>query len=143
MILVISLFEIINVVIHDPKFFFWIAASVADAGAVYPNAIKTLLANGFSKFFIKVKSAFSNAPRRLPKNPPDFPILCNWVFDNFILAEEPFAKVLRSFEICLLVNNNLCGKLFSSLELPTMFDGSFKVTSIPFFIPDFNLLSCD
>ena len=33
-------------------------------------------------------------------------------------------------------------KLFSSVESPTKFDGSFKVTSVPFFIPDFNLLSC-
>ena len=36
-------------------------------------------------------------------------------FDNFILAEESFAKVFLSFETCILVNN-LCGKLFSSLE---------------------------
>ena len=39
--------------------------------------------------------------------------------------------------------NNLCGKLFSSLESPTTFDEIFKVTSVPFFIPDFNLLSCE
>ena len=37
-------------------------------------------------------------------------------FDSFILAEELFAKVLRSLETCVFVNNNLCGKLFSSLE---------------------------
>ena len=43
----------------------------------------------------------------------------------------------------MLVNNDLCGKLFSSLESPTAFDKSFKVTSVPFFIPDFNLLSCE
>ena len=28
------------------KFFLWIAASIADAAAVNPNGIKTLLANG-------------------------------------------------------------------------------------------------
>ena len=60
-----------------------------------------------------------------------------------MLAEELFAKALRSFETCVLVNNNLCGKLFSSLELSTTFDEIFKVTLIPFFIPDFNLLSCE
>ena len=65
------------------------------------------------------------------------------VFDNFILAEELFAKALRSFETCVLVNNNLCGRLFSSLESPTPFDEIFKVSSVPFFIPDFNLLSCE
>ena len=52
-------------------------------------------------------------------------------------------KLLRSFETCVLVNNKLCGKLFSLLKSTTTFDGIFKVTSISFFIPDFNLLSCE
>ena len=43
-------------------------------------------------------------------------------FENFILADEPFAKALRIFETCALVNNNLCGKLVSSLEFPIKFD---------------------
>ena len=60
---------------------------------------------------------------------------------NFILHEELFAKVQQSLETCSLVNNNLCGKLFSSLESPTANDKSFKTTSAPFFIPDFDLLS--
>ena len=38
---------------------------------------------------------------------------------------------------CVLVNNNLCGKLFSSLELPKTFDESFKVTLVAFFIPEY------
>ena len=33
-------------------------------------------------------------------------------FDNFILADEPFAKALQSFENCVLVNNNLCRIFF-------------------------------
>ena len=58
-------------------------------------------------------------------------------FDNFILADELFAKALRSLETCVLVNNYLRGKLFSSLESPTTFDEIFfNVTSVPFFIPD-------
>ena len=48
-----SLFEIVNVVIPDLKIFFWIAACIADAGAVNSNAIKILLANVLSTFFIK------------------------------------------------------------------------------------------
>ena len=60
-----------------------------------------------------------------------------------MLADEPSSKALRSFETCVLVNINLCGKLFSSLESPTSFDEIFKVTSVLFFIPDFNLLSCE
>ena len=58
-------------------------------------------------------------------NPPDCPILCNWVFDNSYLADEPFAKALESFETCVLIIQNLCGKLNSSLESPTTFDEIF------------------
>ena len=82
-------------------------------------------------------------PKVYLKIPPDCPILCNLVFDNFILAYELFAKALRSFKTCVLVNNSICGKLFSSLESSTTFDESFKVTSVLFFVPDFNLLSCE
>ena len=101
------------------------------------------MANGLGTLFIKGNPVLNNGPKSISKNPPDCTILCNWVFDNFILAEEPFAKVLRNIEICVLVNNNVCGKLFSSLESPTTFDENLKVTSVPFFIPDFNLLSCE
>ena len=45
------------------------------------------------------------------------------------------------YETCVLVNNNLLRKLFSSLESPTTFEKIFKVTSVPFFVPDFDLLS--
>ena len=34
-------------------------------------------------------------------------------------------------------------KLFASLQSPTTLDEIFKVTSVPFFIPDFNLSSCE
>ena len=74
------------------------------------------------------------------ENPHDCPISCNWIFDYFILADEPFAKALQSFEACVLVNNNLRGKLFSTLEWSTTFDESSKIFSVPFFIPDFTLL---
>ena len=110
-------------------------ASVADVAAVNPNGIKTLLANGLSTIPIKDNPVFSNDPKSLPRNPRNCSILCNWVFDNFTLANELFAKVLWSFETCVLVNNNSCGKL------TTTFDEIFKVTSVLFFIPDFNLLS--
>ena len=49
-------------------------------------------------------------------------------------------KALHIFEICVLVNNNLYGKLLSSLQFLIKTDERFKVTSVPFFIPDFNLL---
>ena len=65
----------------------------------------------------------------------------NWVFDNVILADELFTKALPSLKTGLLVNNDLHEKLISSLDLPITFDKRFKVTSVPFCIPDFNLLS--
>ena len=116
---------------------------VADAAAVNPTGTKILLANGFSTFSIKDKSVFNNAPRSLPKNSPDCPILYNWVFDNFISANELLENVLGNLETYLLIKNDLCGNLISSLELPITFDERFKVTLVLFFIPDFNLLSCE
>ena len=69
------------------SYFLWIAASAAYAAAVNPNGIKTLFANGLSTFPIKGNPVFSIGSKSLPKNPPDWPILCNWVFNNFILAD--------------------------------------------------------
>ena len=60
-----------------------------------------------------------------------------------MLSEEPFGKNLQTLKSCVLVNNNLCRKLVSSLASPTTFDESFKVTWVSFFIPDFNFLSCE
>ena len=70
--------------------------SVADATVVNPNGIKTLLANGFNTFTIKGKPVFNIDPKGLPKNPLNCFIWCNWVFENFILAEELFAKALQT-----------------------------------------------
>ena len=109
----ISSFEIINVVIPDPKTYFWIAASVADAAVVNPNCIKTLLANGLSTFFIKGKPFLVMVLKSLPKTPPDCPILDSWVFNNFVLADQLFAKALWRLKSCVVVNNNLCGNLVS------------------------------
>ena len=78
-----------------------------------------------------------------PTNPTICIILENRVFENFILANEPLAKALQILETCLLVNSNLCGKLVSLLELPITFHERLKITSVPIFITDFNLLSCD
>ena len=101
--------------------------SDADAAAVNPDGIKTLLANGLRTFPIKGNRVFSNGRKSLPKNLLDCTILCNWVFDDFILAKKLSAKALRSFENCVLVNNNLREKLFSSLESLTTFDERLKV----------------
>ena len=77
------------------------------------------------------------------RTPPSCTILDNWVFENFTLTDERFFKALGILETCVSVNNNLCGKLVSSLEFSTTFDERFKVPSVPFFIADFKLLSCE
>ena len=117
----------------------FIPASAADAAAVNPNGIK-------------ISPFFNNGPRSLPRNPPDCYILDNWGFDNLIPAEELFVKALQRFATYLIVNNNSCGILVLSLELPIIFDDNLKTTSALFFIlsyffydliSDFNLLSCE
>ena len=52
-----------------------------------PNGINTLLVNGLISFLIKGDPVFNNGPKSLPKISPDCPILCNWVFDNFTVAD--------------------------------------------------------
>ena len=47
----ISSFNIISVAVPKPKIILWFPASAADATAVNPNRIKTLLANGLITFF--------------------------------------------------------------------------------------------
>ena len=44
---------------------------------VNSNDIKTLLAIGLSKFFIKGTSILGNGPKSLHQNHTDWPILCN------------------------------------------------------------------
>ena len=56
----VSSLEIISVVKPDLNIFLLIAASVADAAAVNPNGIKTLLADGVSTFPIKGNLVFNN-----------------------------------------------------------------------------------
>ena len=82
----ISSFNIINVVglceaedegQPDPNILLRIPASAADAVAVNPKGIKTVLANSLIIFFIKSNPVFSNGPRSLPRNPPDYTILGN------------------------------------------------------------------
>ena len=130
MISFISVFEIISLVKRDPFFFVVVvvgAVVVVVAAAVDPNGNKTHVANGLNTFFIRGTPVFSNGPKGLPKNLLDCPIIRKWGFDNSILAEETFAKRLQSLGTCVLIDNNLCGKLVSSLELPITFDERFKV----------------
>ena len=59
-----------------------------------------------------------------------------------MLTSELIVKALQKFAACLLFNDNVCGKLVSSSDLPITFDNNLKTTSVSFFIADFNLRSC-
>ena len=59
----------------DPRISLCTPAFAADASAVNPNGIKTLLANGLSTIPIKSKPVFSNGPRSLCRNPHNYTIL--------------------------------------------------------------------
>ena len=89
------------------RFFLCIPASAADAAAVNPKAIKTLLDNGLITLFIGGNPVFSNGPRSLPRNLPDCITLDIRVFDNLISFDDLLAKPLRRFAARRLVNNNL------------------------------------
>ena len=52
-----------------------IPASAADAAAVNPKGINSLLANGLITFFINGNPIFNNGPGNLLKNLPDWIIL--------------------------------------------------------------------
>ena len=119
----------------------YIPTSHCDAAAVNPNDIKMLLANSLSAFFNKGKPVFSSGSNILSRNPPVSTISDYWVFNNFILADELLA--LRSPETYLSINNNLYGNMVSPFDSPITFDERFKVTSVPYLIPDFNLSSSD
>ena len=137
MISSISSLDIISVVVlwPEPKIFLCIPASAADAAVVNPNGMKTLLANALITFFINGNPVFSsNGLRSLIRNPPDCIVFGKWVFDSLILAGELLAKTLRRFATCLLVINNLCGKLVSLSKLPTIFDDNLKITLVSFLL---------
>ena len=59
------------------KFFLCILASAANAAAINPKGIKTLLASGLITFYINGNPVFSNGPSNLPRNPRNCIILDN------------------------------------------------------------------
>ena len=65
----------------------------------------------------------------LPRK-PDCITLDNWVFDNLTSVDDLLAKSIERFETCLLVNNNICGKLVSLS--PLVFDDNLKTSSVSF-----------
>ena len=70
------------------RFFLCIPESAADAAAVNPKRIKTLLANGLITFFISGNPVFSNGCSNLPRNPPGGIFLDISLFVNLMSADE-------------------------------------------------------
>ena len=50
------------------------------------------------------------------KTPINCTILDSWLFDGFAVADKPFSKALWIYENCASADNDICGKLVSSLE---------------------------
>ena len=90
-------------------------------------------------FFINGNPVVSNGQRSLSRNLCF--ILDNSVFDSLISVDKFFSKYLQRSATCLLVNNDLWGKLVSSSELPIIFNDNLKTTSVSFFNANFNSLS--
>ena len=90
--MILSNFSIENsyLVISDPKVFFWIAASVADATAVNLNGIRTPLAKVVSTYFINGKPLLINWVNKL-SDPPSWLLFFLVVLFNKI---HPFSKEL-------------------------------------------------
>ena len=86
------------------RFFLCIPASAVYAAAVNPKGIKTLLANGLITFFINGNPVSSNGPSNLLRNPPDFIIFDNWVFENLIRLMNDSQKIYKdSKPVCQLI----------------------------------------
>ena len=119
-------YQIIIVVIPEPKICFHVLASSADVSVVSLNDIKTLLSDVLRATFIKGYPDFSNGWRTLPRNPPKRTILDSWFFDNFTLVDELLGNALQILKTCLSVNNNLFGKFVSLLEPSITFCETFK-----------------
>ena len=63
--------------------------------------------------------------------------------NQFLIMGQKIYQEIRRFATCLLVNNDLCGKLVSSSELSIIFDDNLKTYFSFIFNADFSLLSCE
>ena len=133
-------FDVINLVVLDPaspdvetldsSIILWITASAFDAAAVNSNGTNRIVANSICAFFINSKPSYINGPRRLLKNPLNWILLENWVFDNSVSTDELFAKAYYR-PACLSVDERLYGK--KNLSVPIIRHDNHKVTPVVFF----------
>ena len=103
--------------------------------ALFANIAATFGANDISfcnsSFLAKIITC-GRAAINLPSIPSDCIIWDNWVFENFILADEPFVKALRIFETCISINNNLCAKLVATLDFQSNLMKDLKLIKFHF-----------
>lgn len=106
MIFLISSFGITDVVVcNQNNISLWIPANAGDAAAPNPNDLSTPLVNSVSMFLANGKLILSNGQRSLPGDSLYWKVLDIFIFDNFELIAELFAKVLLTFKICVSVSN--------------------------------------
>ena len=94
----ISPIELINVVVPELYIFFWMAESVANATAVNPNGIKTLVANDLSTLFNKDNPVISNGQKGLPRNPHVCTTLDSSIFDK-LFAMSYSRKLYKALKL--------------------------------------------
>ena len=93
----ISSFEIIKVVVPDPRIFLFIAASVANAAAVSPSIPKVLITD-----FNNGNPDFNNGAKIL-KN-PHFCILVNCAFDKLISVDVWLQRLCEDLQLAKICN---------------------------------------
>ena len=81
-----------------------------------PASIRRLLRNSLGYIFFNffqhefaikfIKYNGRIEPKKRDRNPPDYTILDNWVFKNFVLDDEKFAKASGILEFGASLNNN-------------------------------------
>ena len=106
--LFISSFEIIEVVVPEPRIFFWISASIAEAAAVIPNKAKAVYAKRIATFINGPASLLNNDA----KKPPYWIILKICALESFKSADILLLNRFLSFVFRLVVSNSLCARSF-------------------------------
>ena len=95
----ISSFEIIKIVVPEPRIFFWIPASIAEPAAAIPNGARTFFAKGIATFV----NGPANLLNNYPKTTPDWIILENWALESFKSVDILLLNVFLNFAFDLLL----------------------------------------
>ena len=127
-----------KIVFPDPNIFLYIHASAADAAAINPKGIETILANGLIIIYINGNPVFDNRPSNLPKNPPDWTILEVSALQSFKSIDILLLNTFLTFVFRLVVNNNSCGKSFPL----NIFKLILRAVPVLFLTPRFSFFSC-